>query len=111
MVGGATRYDVAGNVAQRFFAGWGRVLALADGRNWPDAASGGTLMANWRQPVLLTNGTTTLPAATRNQALQTRESIDVVLGFGGPVSIPQGALTAARTAAGDQTTYFGPDLP
>ena len=60
VVGGATRYDVAGNVAQRFFAGW-QVLALADGRNWPDAASGGALMAYWQQPVLLTNGTTTLP--------------------------------------------------
>ncbi len=110
VIGGATRYDVAGNVAQRFFAGW-YVLALADGRNWPDAASGGTLMANWRQPVLLTNGTTTLPAGTLTQTLQTLESIDVVLGFGGPVSIPEGALTAARSAAGDQTTYFGPDLP
>ena len=110
VVGGATRYDVAGNVAQRFFSGW-YVLALADGRNWPDAASGGTLMANWRQPVLLTNGTTTLPAGTLTQTLQTRESIDVVLGFGGPVSIPAGALTAARSAAGDQTTYFGPDMP
>ena len=43
--------------------------------------------------------------------MQTRESIDVVLGFGGPNSIPAGALTAARSVAGDQTTYFGPDLP
>jgi putative cell wall-binding protein len=110
VVGGANRYEVAGNVAQRFFSGWG-VLALADGRNWPDAVSGGTLMANWGQPVLLTDGTATLPSATLGQALQTRESIDVVLGFGGYASVPDGALTSAQAAAGSQTTYFGPDLP
>lgn len=110
VVGGATRYDVAGNVAQRFFAGWW-VLALADGRNWPDAVSGGTLMATWGQPILLTNGTSTLPAGTLSQALQTRDSIDSVIGFGGTPSIPDGALTAAQNAAGYQTTYFGPDTP
>ncbi|MBR7742945.1 cell wall-binding repeat-containing protein [Phycicoccus sp. BSK3Z-2] len=109
VVGGATRYEVAGNVADRFFAGWS-VLALADGRSWPDAVSGGALMASVGQPLLLTRGRT-LPEPTRGQALRTRASLDLVLAFGGSASVPQAALDAAVVAAGDQTTYFGLDLP
>jgi hypothetical protein len=54
-IGGATRFnvakplDVAGNVAERFFAGWD-VLALAECRTWLDAASGGALMAYRDEP-------------------------------------------------------------
>ena len=110
VVGGATRYDVAGNVADRFFAGW-FLLALADGRNWPDAVSGGTLMGQYGQPILLTNGTSSLPAATREQILQTRESIDTVFAFGGTASIPSKALQRAASDAGAQTSLYGPDLP
>lgn len=107
VVSGASRYEVAGNVAQRFFTGW-YVLAVADGRNWPDAVSGGTLMGWLGQPILLTSGTSTLPAPTQQQALQTRESLDYVMAFGGTASVPAGALTNASSAAGAQTTYYGP---
>ncbi len=109
VVDGATRYDVAANVAQRFFAGWW-ILPVADGRNWPDAASAGALMGLYGQPILLNGGKTTLPTGTAQQINQTRESIDSVLVFGGPPSVPEGAATAAHTLAGAQTTYYGYDL-
>ncbi|MBT9255852.1 cell wall-binding repeat-containing protein [Phycicoccus sp. MAQZ13P-2] len=107
VVDGANRYEVAANVAQRFFAGWW-VLALADGRNWPDAASAGSLMGLYGQPILLTNGKTTLPAGTEAQIRQTEESIDNVLVFGGTPSVPQGAMDTGRRLAGNQTSYYGP---
>ena len=109
-LGGATRYDVAGSVADAFFGG-SYTLALADGRNWPDAVSAGPVMAGWGQPVLLTNGRATLPAATQRVALRNRASLDYVFAFGGTASVPDAALAAGRAAAGDQTTYYGPDLP
>jgi putative cell wall-binding protein len=109
VVGGASRYDVAGNVADRFFAfTW--TAGLADGRNWPDAASGGTLMASLEEPILLANGTSTLPPGTSGFLLRSRASVDTVYAFGGVASVPQGALAAAAAAAGDQTTYYGPDI-
>lgn len=108
VVSGATRYDVAGNVAQRFF-GYTYISGIADGRNWPDAASGGTFMAGLLEPILLTNGSSTLPSATSRYLLQSRASADHVVAFGGPSSIPSASFSAAIDAAGTQTTYYGPD--
>ncbi len=108
VVGGASRYDVAGNVASRFFTStW--YAGIADGRNWPDAVAGGTLMATFGEPILLTNGSGTLPAGTSTFLLRSRASADLVYAFGGPASIPTSAFTAALKAAGDQTTYYGFD--
>lgn len=108
VVGGATRYDVAGNVASRFFTStW--YAGIADGRNWPDAVAGGTLMATFGEPILLTNGSATLPAGTSSFLLRSRASADVVFAFGGQASVPTSAFTAALKAAGDQTTYYGVD--
>ncbi|QKE85454.1 cell wall-binding repeat-containing protein [Arthrobacter sp. NEB 688] len=109
VVDGANRYEVAANVAQRFFAGWW-ILALADGRNWPDAASAGAFMGLYGQPILLTNGKSTLPAGTEAQIRQTEESIDSVLVFGGLPSVPQGAMDAGQRLAGSQTSYYGPNF-
>jgi putative cell wall-binding protein len=106
VVGGATRYDVAGHVANRFFAGF-HDLGLADGRNWPDAVSGGTVMATWGEPILLTDGTNTLPLGTTAPGYAARASIDAVYVFGGPASVPDGAFLAAQRMAGAQTVYFG----
>ncbi|WP_299442585.1 cell wall-binding repeat-containing protein [uncultured Phycicoccus sp.] len=108
VVGGASRYDVAGNVASRFFTStW--YAGIADGRNWPDAVAGGTLMATFGEPILLTNGSGTLPAGTSTFLLRSRASADLVYAFGGSASIPTSAFTAALKAAGDQTTYYGID--
>ncbi|MBD3785020.1 MAG: cell wall-binding repeat-containing protein, partial [Micrococcales bacterium] len=107
VVGGANRYDVASNVARRFFAGsW--ILAVADGRNWPDAASAGGLMGAYGQPILLSSGTTALPPSVASLVRQTRESYDSVLVFGGPASVPAGTATTTVSLAGRQTTYYGP---
>ncbi|MBM6404360.1 cell wall-binding repeat-containing protein [Phycicoccus sp. CSK15P-2] len=108
VIGGDNRYEVASNVLDSFFpASW--VGAIADGRNWPDAVSGGAFMGLLGEPILLTNGYSTLPDPTQSRLLRSRASLDYMFAFGGPKSVADGALENAVKAAGDQTTYFGAD--
>ncbi|NHA69223.1 cell wall-binding repeat-containing protein [Phycicoccus flavus] len=107
-VSGDNRYIVAANVAQTFFP-WSYIGGIADGRNWPDAASGGALMAGFLEPVLLTNGRDTLPAPTEERLFQTRASADALIAFGGTTAVPADAYAAAASAAGRQTSYYGLD--
>lgn len=106
-VTGLSRYDVARAVADRFFTGE-HYSALADGRNWPDAVSGGAAMASMDLPIMLTNGLN-LPGQTAGRVSQSAAAIDAVFGFGGPVSIPDKALLDAADLAGTQTPIWGPD--
>jgi putative cell wall-binding protein len=54
---GQDRYDVAANVAKKFFQGefWG---GIATGVNFPDALAGGAAMGTLNGPLLLTRGNT-----------------------------------------------------
>jgi putative cell wall-binding protein len=56
-VAGMGRYATAERVAEVFFSGE-TYAGVATGENWPDALSGGALMANLNGPLLLTKGHT-----------------------------------------------------
>ncbi|CAN7371677.1 cell wall-binding repeat-containing protein [Knoellia sp. LjRoot47] len=107
VISGADRYRVAANVADFFFSP-SSTVGIADGRNWPDAVSGGAAMALIGQPILL-NGGTSLHPATREHIRRIRSSADAVLTFGGAASVPESAVTTAVAVAGRQTVYYGPD--
>lgn len=105
---GQDRYDTAAAVAQVYF--WApSVAGMADGRNWPDAVSGGTAMAHLGMPLLLTGGAS---APTPNQAWwrTTRSATDAVVAFGGAAVVPDAAVLTAQRLAGRQTALWGPDL-
>jgi putative cell wall-binding protein len=106
-LGGANRFAVATNVAQTFFGGES-VTGVADGRNWPDAVSGGATMARSYQPILLANGVNQ-PVDLLRRVDATQGSSDVVLAFGGVFSVSDDVLFAATDAAGRQTAVYGPD--
>lgn len=106
-VTGRSRFDVARAVADHFFTGE-HFSGVADGRNWPDAVSGGAAMAAMGMPIMLTNGDV-LPVQTAGRISQSAAAVDAVLGFGGPASIPDGALLDAADLAGTQTPLWGPD--
>ena len=95
------------SVADHFF-GLSSAVGLADGRNWPDAVSGGAAMALIGQPMLL-NGGASLHSATREHLRKTRSATDAVVTFGGVASVPESAVTTAVAVAGRQTVYYGPD--
>ena len=107
VIAGADRYRVAANVADHFF-GLSSAVGLADGRNWPDAVSGGAAMALIGQPILL-NGGASLHSATREHLRKARSATDAVVTFGGVASVPESAVTTAVAVAGRQTVYYGPD--
>lgn len=106
---GVNRYQVAQKVADTFF-GAESTVGLADGRNWPDAVSGGATMALMGQPILLSSGST-VPAYTQARIAQSRSAADFVLAFGGTASVPDSAITTAVALAGNQTVIWGPDTP
>ena len=106
---GVNRYQVAQKVADTFF-GAESTVGLADGRNWPDAVSGGATMALLGQPILLSSGST-VPAYTQARIAQSRSAADFVLAFGGTASVPDSAITTAVALAGNQTVIWGPDTP
>ncbi|GAA1762140.1 cell wall-binding repeat-containing protein [Nostocoides vanveenii] len=108
-ISGADRYEVARRVADRFFTGeW--IATIVSGLNWPDATTGGALISQWQQPILLTKGTS-LPTWTSGRLNQSRSATDLVAAFGGPASVDPAALSQAAKIAGYQTLYFGPDAP
>jgi putative cell wall-binding protein len=82
-ISGADRYQTAALVADFFFGGTGPVVAgLATGANFPDALSGGAVMALLGGPMLLTNPTT-LNAHPKAFLTENRATIDAALIFGG----------------------------
>lgn len=109
VISGADRYEVATKVADRFFtAEW--ISTIVSGLNWPDATTGGALISQWQQPILLAKGSE-LPAFTAGRLDRSRAATDLVVAFGGPDSVSDAALAEAVTRAGTQTRYFGPDAP
>ena len=79
----------------------GRTVVLAEGGTGADALAAGWWTSFWQVPVLLHDGSTTLPAATIGAL--TTQGIDHVIVLGGPARIPEsvvdevGRLTGAET--------------
>ena len=100
-ISGADRYQTAALVADVFFVlpgGEAPVVAgLATGTNFPDALSGGAVMALLGGPMLLTNPTT-LNAHPQAFLTENRGTIDAafIFGGGGAVSyVVDGQVAAA----------------
>lgn len=109
VISGADRYEVAAKVADRFFtAEW--IATIVSGLNWPDATTGGALISQWQQPILLAKGAT-LPSLTAARLDRSRAATELVVAFGGPASVDPAALDEAVRRAGSQTVYNGPDAP
>lgn len=109
VISGADRYEVAKRVADRFFtAEW--IGTVVSGLNWADATTGGALISQWRQPILLARGAT-LPSWTAERLDASRAAIDLLAVFGGPASVDPAAMDEAVRRAGSQTLYHGPDSP
>jgi Cell wall binding domain 2 (CWB2) len=107
-ISGADRYATSQQVAQYFFPGAG-VLGYASGENFPDALTGGALMAGLWQPLMLARAST-LPSVVSGQAYRYRASTDQVLVFGGTAVVSDGVRGLVSVAAGTQTANFGPDV-
>jgi hypothetical protein len=82
---------------------------MADGRNWPDAASGGVAMAHLGMPLLLVNGATA-PSPTQSWWRLTRSATDAVVAFGSAAVVPDAPVKRAQLLGGGQTALWGPDL-
>ncbi len=72
----------------------GRTVVLAEGVTGADALAAGWWTSFWQVPVLLHDGSNTLPAATAS-ALSTL-AVDNVVVLGGPARIPESVINAVR---------------
>lgn len=106
---GATRYSTATMINEDVFNdGTGKVVSpfigLADGLNYPDALTASPLLAGTASPLLLTPPTKLDPATAtylRNHAGDFAGADDptmFVWTFGGPASVSDSTMIAARTA-------------
>ena len=86
----------------------GRTVVLAEGLTGADALAAGWWTSFWQVPVLLHDGSTTLPAATAS-ALSTL-AVDNVIVLGGPARIPESVVSAVVDLTGaDITRLAGSD--
>ena len=86
----------------------GRTVVLAEGLTGADALAAGWWTSFWQVPVLLHDGSSTLPTATAN-ALSTL-GVDNVIVLGGPARIPGAVLTQVGDLTGaDVTRLAGSD--
>ena len=72
----------------------GRTVVLAEGLTGADALAAGWWTSFWQVPVLLHDGSSTLPAATAS-ALSTL-AVDNVIVLGGPARIPESVINTVR---------------
>lgn len=95
---GADRYATAAEVAKRFFPD-AEAVALATGRGFADALSGGALIASRGGPLLLT-APGTLPAPTQDWLRTRSRALTDVVVIGGDAAVStqvrQAAVQAAR---------------
>ena len=87
----------------------GRTVVLAEGLTGADALAAGWWTSFWQVPVLLHDGSNTLPAATAS-ALSTL-GIDNVIVLGGPARIPGSVLDEVRRLTGADTTRIARQRP
>jgi hypothetical protein len=86
----------------------GRTVVLAEGLTGADALAAGWWTSFWQVPVLLHDGSNTLPAATAS-ALSTL-AVDNVIVLGGPARIPESVINTVRDLTdADITPLAGSD--
>ena len=95
---GATRFETAVAVAERFFAAPASV-GIATGTDFPDALAGGAHIANAGGPMLLSAGSE-LPAAVETYLTSHSDTIAAAYLFGGPAALSDGVRTAVEAAIG-----------
>jgi putative cell wall-binding protein len=95
---GADRYATAVAVATRFFAG-AIGVGLATGTNFPDALSGGALLAHAGQPILLSDPAV-LPSTTSSYFASTRSIVGSAHLFGLTAALSDNVQTATARAFG-----------
>ena len=106
---GNDRYDTATQVADFFFAGT-QVFGVATGTNFPDALSGGALLATLGGPLLLTPPTTP-NAEVRSYVSQNSASYFAEGVFGGSAVVSNSVMNAYATAmSGPDGTFTVPNL-
>lgn len=104
---GANRYETAALIARDFWTDTTTAdddptaVALATGENWPDALSGGALVAGGG-PLLLTQ-TSTFPSTTKSATVAlaksaTPKSVQVGFVLGGKAVVSDSVMTAFTTA-------------
>jgi putative cell wall-binding protein len=93
---GADRYATAADVAARFFSSPSGV-GIATGVNFPDALSGGAMLARADQPLLLAT-TTALPNATSSYLASVTAAAASL--FGGTSALAASVSSAVESALG-----------
>ena len=106
---GANRFETSAFVARQYFPG-AATVGYASGTTFPDALTGGALMAALWQPLLLVQATTT-PSPVSAQAYAYRAATDQVLTFGGTGVVAESVRAAVAKQAGTQTALYGPTTP
>lgn len=107
-IAGADRFATSASVAQRWFPG-SSGIGYANGTSFPDAVTGGAVMAALQQPLLLVSPTS-VPYSVNYVARSLRPSTDDVVVFGGTGVVSDVVLRNVAATAGTQTALWGRDV-
>ena len=108
-VAGADRFATSALLAKTYFPG-AATAGYASGTTFPDALTGGALMAAMWQPLMLVKAAQT-PSAVGSQAGLYRPATDQVLTFGGTAVVSDAVRADLAQLAGTQTALYGPTTP
>lgn len=117
---GADRFATAAAVASStLFTVHGPVgyIGLATGLSWPDALSGGALIATQHGPLLLADGWSPTPASEQAVLQRLAPHLSGLVAFGGLNALEEGVQYSASDTALGPNRYFyyenrhGPNLP
>jgi len=108
-LGGASRYDVAANVALeigKLSPSTATSVMIASGEKWPDSAIGAVAAAMSKRPLLLVHGGG-VPAATAS-AMKTLKVTQTAV-FGGEATLPPAVISAVCKLSGETAPakHFG----
>ena len=101
---GDNRYETAQQVADFFFPG-AQVFGVATGTNFPDALSGGAMLATFGGPLLLTPPTAA-NATVAGYISQNSASYFAEFGFGGSSVVSANVMSAYATAMSGPEPFF-----
>ncbi|MGZ3588520.1 MAG: cell wall-binding repeat-containing protein [Candidatus Limnocylindrales bacterium] len=105
-IGGSDHVGLALAVSRATFVNGAPVAYLATGSTFPDALAGGAQAARQHGPVLLTDGSTTLPASVLTELRRLHPSKIMVLGSSAAVA---DSVAAAAATVAPVTRLAGPD--
>jgi putative cell wall-binding protein len=91
---GSDRYATAVEVAEQFFSN-PSTLGVSTGMNFPDALSGGALLASVGAPMLLTE-TTTLPNSVATYLKSVHATVNTAHVFGGTAAVSDSVQTSIQ---------------